>query len=35
LALNPPQYTNLAEADYNLILNGPEEWLSIVANATA
>jgi len=34
LALNPPHQTNLSEADYNLVLNGPEEWLSIVANAT-
>ena len=33
LALNPPQQANLAEADYNLVLNGPEGLLSIVANA--
>jgi hypothetical protein len=33
LALNPPHQANLAEADYNLVLNGPEEWLSIVANS--
>jgi len=33
LALNPPHHAKLAEADYNLILNGPEEWLSVVANA--
>ena len=33
LALNPPQQAKLAEADYNLVLNGPEAWLSIVANA--
>ncbi len=33
LALNPPEGPNLAEVDYNLVLNGPEEWLSIVANA--
>lgn len=32
LALNPPHHAKLAEADYNLILNGPEEWLSVVAN---
>ncbi len=33
LALNPPHHANLAQADYNLILNGTEEWLSVVANA--
>ncbi len=33
LALNPPHQAKLAEADYNLLLNGPEEWLSVVANA--
>jgi hypothetical protein len=33
LALNPPEAPNLTAADYNLVLNGPEEWLSIVANA--
>jgi hypothetical protein len=27
LVLNPPQQANLAEADYNLVMNGPEEWL--------
>jgi len=32
LALNPPHQENLAEADFNLVLNGPEGWLSIVAN---
>jgi len=32
LALNPPQQPNLGEADYNVVLNGPEAWLSIVAN---
>lgn len=32
LALNPPQQPNLGEADYNVVLNGPEGWLSIVAN---
>lgn len=35
LALNPPDNTKLGEADYNLILNGPEDWLSIVATASA
>lgn len=35
LALNPPYHTNLAEADYNLILSRSEEWLSVVANAAA
>jgi hypothetical protein len=33
LALNPPHQTSLAEADYNVALNGPEEWLSIVASS--
>jgi len=33
LALNPPHQENLADADFNLVLNGPEGWLSIVANA--
>jgi len=32
LALNPPQQEYLDEADYNVVLNGPEGWLSIVAN---
>jgi len=35
LALNPPDNTKLAEADYNLILNRPEDWLLIVATASA
>jgi hypothetical protein len=35
LALNPPLQAGLAEADYNVVLNGPETWLSIVANAAA
>jgi len=35
LALNPPYHANLAQADYNLILNGDEEWLSVVANTAA
>jgi hypothetical protein len=34
LVLNPAHHAKLADADYNLILNGPEEWLSVVANAT-
>ncbi len=32
LALNPPHQASLPQADYNVILNGPEAWLSIVAN---
>ncbi len=32
LALNPPSHPILPEADYNLILNGPEGWLSVVEN---
>jgi hypothetical protein len=32
LALNAPQQPNLGEADYNVVLNGPEGWLSVVAN---
>jgi hypothetical protein len=30
LALNPADHRHLAGADYNTILNGPGEWLSIV-----
>jgi hypothetical protein len=30
LALNPPYQQELTPADYNIILNGPEEWLFIV-----
>jgi CheY-like chemotaxis protein len=33
LVLNDPSTVNLAEADYNVVLNGADEWLSIVANA--
>jgi hypothetical protein len=33
LALNPPHQPDLPQADYNVILNGPEAWLSIVATA--
>ena len=32
LVVNPPASAILAEADYNVVLNGPEEWLSIVEN---
>jgi hypothetical protein len=32
LVVNPPSATILAGADYNVVLNGPEEWLSIVTN---
>jgi hypothetical protein len=31
LALNPADHRQLADADYNAILNGPDEWLSIAA----
>jgi hypothetical protein len=33
LVVNPPSSAILAAADYNVVLNGPEEWLSIVAMA--
>ena len=33
LALNPPRVSELAGADYNVKLNGPETWLPIIANA--
>jgi hypothetical protein len=33
LALNPADHRHLAGADYNAILNGPGEWLSIVTAA--
>ena len=33
LALNPPKVTELAGADYNVKLNGPEIWLPIIATA--
>jgi hypothetical protein len=33
LVVNPPSSAILEGADYNVVLNGPEEWLSIVANA--
>jgi hypothetical protein len=35
LALNPPYQQELAPADYNLVLNGPEEWLFVVEASTA
>ena len=33
LVVNPASSAILAGADYNVVLNGPEEWLSIIANA--
>jgi hypothetical protein len=35
LALNPPFQQQLAPADYNVVLNGPEEWLFVVEASTA
>lgn len=35
LALNPPYQQELKPADYNIVLNGPEEWLFIVEATTA
>ena len=35
LAINPPFQQQLASADYNITLNGPEEWLFIVQAAAA
>jgi hypothetical protein len=35
LALNPPYQKELEPADYNVILNGPEEWLFVVEASTA
>ena len=35
LALNPPYQQELAPADYNVVLNGPEEWLFVVEASTA
>jgi hypothetical protein len=35
LALNPPYQQQLAPADYNVVLNGPEEWLFVVEASTA
>ncbi len=34
LALNPPYQQQLTPADYNLVLNGPEEWLFVVEAST-
>lgn len=34
LALNPPYQKQLEPADYNIVLNGPEEWLFIVEATT-
>jgi hypothetical protein len=33
LALNPPHYGGDSSADYNVPLNGPDEWLRAVASA--
>lgn len=33
LALNPPRIPELAGADYNVKLNGPETWLPVIASA--
>ena len=35
LALNAPPYGALPEADFNFVLNGPEEWLAAVAREAA
>ena len=35
LALNPPFQKELEPADYNVVLNGPEEWLFVVESSTA
>jgi hypothetical protein len=35
LALNPPYQQELKPADYNLVLNGPEEWLFVVESSTS
>ncbi len=35
LALNPPYQEELKRADYNLVLNGPEEWLFVVEASTS
>lgn len=35
LALNPPYQKELEPADYNVVLNGPEEWLFVVEASTA
>jgi hypothetical protein len=33
LALNPPKVSELAGADYNVKLNGPETWLPVITTA--
>ena len=33
LALNPPHHGSVSSADYNIPLDGPEEWLRAVASA--
>jgi hypothetical protein len=35
LALTPPYEQRLSPADYNVVLNGPEEWLFVVEASTA
>jgi hypothetical protein len=35
LALNQADHRQLADADYNVILNGPNEWLSVVTAAVS
>jgi hypothetical protein len=35
LALNPPYQKQLEPADYNVVLNGPDEWLFIVEASTS
>jgi hypothetical protein len=34
LALNPPYQQQLEPADYNVVLNGPDEWLFVVESST-
>ena len=34
LALTPPHEQRLILADYNVVLNGPEEWLFVVEAST-
>ena len=35
LALNPDEHQALDQANYNLVSNGPEEWLLVVESVTA
>ena len=35
LALNPPSQKELASADYNVVANGPEEWIFVVEASTS